>query len=120
MWRKTTVWILQATNWGNLEWENESLFIAAKENTIGTNFIKEKVDYILQNSECMLCVDRGETMNVGNWWKGNIRLDMAGWIGDPLRIVQKIKIWTYYQKVYAQTRICARKMNRLKFSEIVR
>ena len=28
--------------------------------------------------------------------------------GDPLWIVQKIKIWSYYQMIYAKTRIHSR------------
>ena len=33
---------------------------------------------------------------------------------DPLRIVQKIKIWPYYQMVYVQTRIvCDNKTHKM-------
>ena len=36
------------------------------------------------------------------------------WLGgkdDPLEIVQEIKIWPYYQMVYAQNRIGPRKLD---------
>ena len=33
---------------------------------------------------------------------------MTAWEKDPLRIVQKVKIWPFYQMVYAKSRIYPR------------
>ena len=43
--------------------ENDSLLIAAKNNTIKTNDFKVKIDKTQQNSKCRLCGDRDETIN---------------------------------------------------------
>ena len=40
--------------------------------------------------------------------------------GDPLGIVQEIRIKPYWQMVNAQARICPRKMRHIKFSETLR
>ena len=40
--------------------------------------------------------------------KGIGDLTWLGGKGDPLEIVQEIKIWSHYQMVYTQTRICPR------------
>ena len=47
----------------NLKRETESLQIAAKYNTIRTNYVKAKIDKTLQNSKCRLCGDKDETTN---------------------------------------------------------
>ena len=44
-------------------------------------------------------------MNTANWCKNSTRLDMTGWEGDPLGIMQEIEIWPYYEMVYIKTRI---------------
>ena len=43
--------------------ENESLLIAAQNNTIRTNIIKARIDKTKQNSKCTLLRDRDETIN---------------------------------------------------------
>ena len=48
---------------GNLKRETESLLIAAQDNAIRTNHIKAIIDKTQQNSKCMLCGDRDETIN---------------------------------------------------------
>ena len=48
---------------GNLKRETESLLIATQNNAIRTNHIKAKIDKTQQNSRCMLCGDRDETIN---------------------------------------------------------
>ena len=53
-----------------------------------------------------------------NGTKGIQVLAWMGGKGDQLKIVQKTKIWLYWQMVYAHTRICATKCT--KFSSILR
>ena len=48
---------------GNLLRETESLLIAAQNNAIRTNHIKERIDKTEQNSRCGLCGDGDETIN---------------------------------------------------------
>ena len=43
--------------------ENESLLIAAQNNTIRTNHIKARIDKMQHNSKCRLCGDRDKTLN---------------------------------------------------------
>ena len=50
-----------------------------------------------------------------NWYKKIKDKAWLGWKGDPLGIVQETKIWTCWQMVYAQTRICPRKRDALIF-----
>ena len=45
---------------GNLKRETESLLIAAQDNAIRINYIKDKIQ---QNSKCGLCGERNETIN---------------------------------------------------------
>ena len=46
-----------------LKRETESLLIAAQNNAIRTNHIKERIDKMQQNSKCRLCGNRDETIN---------------------------------------------------------
>ena len=48
---------------GNFKREIESLLIAAQNNAVRTNHIKERIDKTQQNSKCRLCGDRDETIN---------------------------------------------------------
>ena len=48
---------------GNLEKETESFLIAAQNTTIMTNYVKAKLHTMQQNSRCILCDDRHETIN---------------------------------------------------------
>ena len=48
---------------GNFKRETESLPIAAQDNAIRINHIKTRIDKTQQNSKCMLCDDRDETIN---------------------------------------------------------
>ena len=74
--RKRTEWIFQATNKRNLPQENvdvatkrnfesetESLSLTAQNNAIRSSHIKVRIDKTQQNSKCILCGDRGETIN---------------------------------------------------------
>ena len=76
MGRKTTVWIFQATNRGNLTQEDlgiitvgnhkretESFLVAAQNNSIKTNNVQANIDNMQQNCKCRLCNDRNETIN---------------------------------------------------------
>ena len=75
MGRKTTLWPLKLLinishdkiwTWlrkGNFKRETESLLIAAQNNAIRTNHIKERIDKTQQNSKCSLCGDRDEIIN---------------------------------------------------------
>ena len=56
--QKTWTWLRK----GNLKRETESLLIAAQDNAIRTNHIKARIDKTQQNSKCMLCGDRDETI----------------------------------------------------------
>ena len=56
--QKTWTWLRKR----NLEWETESLLIAAHDNAIRTN-IKARIDKTQQNSKCRLCGVRDETIN---------------------------------------------------------
>ena len=56
---KTWTWLRE----GNFKREAESLLIAAQNNAIRTNHIKERIDKTQQNSKCRLCGDRDETIN---------------------------------------------------------
>ena len=48
---------------GNFMRKTESLFIAAQNNAIRTNYIKARRDKTQQNSKYRLCGDRDETIN---------------------------------------------------------
>ena len=48
---------------GNLKRETESLLIAARNNTIKTNYIEVKIDFIQQNSKFKLYGERDDTIN---------------------------------------------------------
>ena len=57
---------------GNLQRENEFLLIAPQYNAIITNDIKARIDKTQENSKCLLCGDRDETINhiiseFGSW-----------------------------------------------------
>ena len=41
-------------------------------------------------------------MNAANWLKRNTLVSMTEWEGDPLGIVQEIKVWPYWWMVHAQ------------------
>ena len=56
---KTWTWLRKR----NLKRETEYLLVAAQNNAIRTNHIKERIDKTLQNSRCRLCGDRDETIN---------------------------------------------------------
>ena len=47
---------------GNFKRETESLQIAAQSNTLGTNYVKAKIDRTQQNSKCSLYGERDETI----------------------------------------------------------
>ena len=51
---KTWTWLRK----GNLKRETKSLFIAAQNNTIRTNYVKANIDKTKQNSKCRLFGDR--------------------------------------------------------------
>ena len=55
---KTWMWLRK----GNLKRVTKSLLIAAQNNIIRTNYIKERIDKMQQKSKCKLC-DRDETIN---------------------------------------------------------
>ena len=55
----TTIWLTSET----LQREMEDLLIAVQNNTIRTDYIKAKIGYTKQNSQCRLCEDRDETVN---------------------------------------------------------
>ena len=57
--RNTWTWLRK----GNLKRETESLLIAAQNNAIRINCVKEKIDKMQQNSNCWLCGDKDETIN---------------------------------------------------------
>ena len=54
--------------------------------------------------------DKGKMINhiINEWSKLAQKEYKIRREGDLLGIVQEIKIWSYYQIVYAQTRICSR------------
>ena len=56
---KTWMWLRK----GNFKRETESLLITAQNNAVRTNHIKEGIDKLQQNSKCMLCSDKDETIN---------------------------------------------------------
>ena len=57
--QKTWTWLRK----GYFKRETEYLQIAAQNNAISTNHIKEKIDKMQQNSKCRLCSGRDETIN---------------------------------------------------------
>ena len=108
----------------NLKKETESLLIATCNNAIRTNNIKAKSDNMQQNSKCMLCGDKDETVNLISECSQTCakKVQDETWLDGPLRIVQEIEIWPYYQMVYAQTRIRSRekKKKSMEFSGTLR
>ena len=56
---KTWTWLRK----GNFKRETESLLIAAQNNALITNHIKERIDKTQQNSKCRLCGDGDEIIN---------------------------------------------------------
>ena len=81
---KTNLWIFQTTNsrktwtchWKrNLERETDFLQIAAQNNAIWSNYIKVKIDQILQNCKFKLINDSDKE----NERKKNIRQDKTRW-----------------------------------------
>ena len=67
-----------------------------------------------QNNKCRLCGNRDEIVNdISEYSKlpqneYKTRHNLSG-KGDPLGIVQEIKIWLYYQMISVQTKISPRK-----------
>ena len=66
--KRQTVVIIHKVTWtslrkGNLKRETESLIVAAQNIAIRTNYVKGKIDNMLQNSKCRLCGDRDERVN---------------------------------------------------------
>ena len=68
---------------------------------IRTNYVKAKIDKMQENSKCRLCGDRDETINHRRSECSKLgqkeyktRHDWVG-EGDPLGIMQKIKIWPF-------------------------
>ena len=57
--QKTWTWLRK----GNLKREAESLLIAAQDNAIRTNYIKNRIYKTQQSSKCRPCGDRDETIN---------------------------------------------------------
>ena len=109
---KTLIWIRKV----NFNRETESRLITTQYNTIWTNYMKAKIDDMQQNSKCMLSGERVETVNNINKrsklaQKRVLYKVQLGEKDDFLGIMQDIKIWPYYQMVYAQTRICYREWN---------
>ena len=95
---------------GKFKNETESFLIAAQNNAIRTNYIKEKTDNTQKNSKCKLYVDRYKRVNYiiskCNVIAGNdLKLDMTGWEQRSLRIMQEIEIWLNKQMVHAKTKI---------------
>ena len=63
--------------------ETDYLLIAAQNNPIRTNYVKEKVDKTSKNNNCRLCENREETMNLiisecSKLTQKSIRLDTTG------------------------------------------
>ena len=94
---------------GNSKWEIVSLLIATQNYTIRTNYIKENIYNTQHRSTCRLCGDRNEAIYL-MISKCNKLVQMVyktrhilGEEGDPLGIVQEIKIWPWYQMVHAQS-----------------
>ena len=79
MWRKTTVWIFQATNHRHLtgkkldmakkgkpferDWISTNSCTKQRHKDVMTNYAKVKIDKTQQNSKCRLCGDRDEWVN---------------------------------------------------------
>ena len=91
--------------------KKEKLSLSAQNNTIKSKQIKAEIDNEYQNSKYMLNGERDETINYRisecsklTQKEYKTRHNCVG-EDDSLGIVQKIKIWPYYQMVYAQTRI---------------
>ena len=73
--KKTWTWLRK----GKFMRESESLLIAAKNNTIRTNYIKAKIDKTQKKSKCRLCGDREKKINHIIGAKKSKRLGMTGW-----------------------------------------
>ena len=80
------------------------------------DYAKAKIDKTQQDSILRLCGDRDETSNhiISKCSrlarrKYKTRHDWGGGQGDPLGIVEEIKIWPHKQMIYAQPRIRLRK-----------
>ena len=56
---KTWIWPRK----GNFKRKTESLLIAAQNNAVRTNHINARIDKTQQNSKCLLCGNRDETIN---------------------------------------------------------
>ena len=81
----------------------------AQNNAIRTNYIDMKINNTQQNSKCRLFSDKDERVNhrISEYSK-LVQNEYEVWLGGkgiPLGIVQEIEIWSYYQMVYAQTKI---------------
>ena len=74
-----------------------------------------------QNNNCTLYGEWDETVNdINNECSKLMQKKYKAWQdrkGDLLGIVQKIKIWSFYQMVYAQTRI--RPKNEMHKSSVI-
>ena len=128
----TNKWHLIQKKWiwlrkGNFKRETESLLIAAQNNVIRTNHIKARLDKIQQNSRCRLCGDKDKTINhiINECSKlaqkeYKKRHDWVGGQGDPLGIVQEIKVWPHMYKWYMHNQELSWRMWHTNSSAILR
>ena len=71
----TRIWLRK----GNLKKETESFLIPTQNDAIKTNYIKEKIDNIQQNSKCRLQDDKDETINhISKYSKLALKEHMTG------------------------------------------
>ena len=94
---------------GNLIQETQSLLIAAQNNTIRINYVKQRIDKTQQHRKYRLCGDRDETINYiinkcSNLAKKKTHKTRHDWVeeGNPLRIEKEIEILPYKRVVYAK------------------
>ena len=88
------------------------MLIAAQNNTVRTNHIRERMDKTQQNSECWLCGDRDETINhiISECSKFaqkeyKIKKDRVGKVIHR-ELCKKFKFDHMKKFLYAQTNIC--------------
>ena len=87
---------------GNLKRETESLQKATQNNAIRTNLTEARIDKMQENSKCILCGDRDETINhiiseCSKLARQGIRLDTTGWArlsADRWARNWNLTIWT--------------------------
>ena len=66
MWRKTTVWKVQATNWQYIRRKDQDIAKKGKEylsNAIRPNYVKPKIEITQENSKCRYWGEWYETIN---------------------------------------------------------